>query len=154
MLYPASPSHENTAPPASSSHLKHTNHKLFPCCYRGDTRSHNVLTVLRPQVSDRHPALNSCRGDVVFGAVGACRVPVGWCVRGDLCQPVLLAMGAAAGAELAGGAGRVAAGQEAADADAPKEPAGGPAAPAERHGAGHHAQDGVERQQGQGGRRF
>lgn len=65
---------------------------------------------------------------------------------------MLLVVGAAAGAELAGGAGRVAAGQEATDADAPKEPAGRPATPAEHHAAGHHTQDDVENQQGQGGR--
>lgn len=74
------------------------------------------------------PALDSCRGYIfistVVGGCRACRGAVDWCVWGNFCQSALLAVGAAAGAELAGGAGRVAARYEATEADAPQEPAG------------------------------
>lgn len=105
---------------------------------------------------DWSTALNRSHGNVFLAAVGGgcCtrRCPIDGRVRGDLCQPMLLAVCAAAGTELAGGAGRVAARQKTANADSPKEPAGRPAAPAQHHAAGHHAQEDVEDQQGQGGR--
>lgn len=63
---------------------------------------------------DSPSALNSRRGNIFLSTVGggrcACRGSVDRCMRCDFCQSVLLAVGAAAGTELAGGAGRVAAG--------------------------------------------
>ena len=66
----------------------------------------------------------------------------------DLDGPVLSMVAAAPQAELAGGAGGVAAGQVAADAEAPEEPGRGPAAPAQQQGGAQHAQRHVQSQQG------
>ena len=73
-------------------------------------------------------------------------------VRGHLGGPVLSVVATAPQAELAGGAGGVAAGQVAADAEAPQEPGRGPAAPAQQQGGGQHPQRHVESQQGHRGR--
>lgn len=95
-------------------------------------------------------SLNSRQGNILIGAIklgGTGGGAVGRGVRGDLGQAVLLALRAAAGAELARRAGRVAAGQEATDAHAPQEPPGGPAAPTQHHAARRHPQQDVENQQ-------
>lgn len=59
-------------------------------------------------------SLNSRHGNIFISTVGGGRRvgrgPVDWCVWGDFGQTVLLVVGAAARAELARGAERVAAG--------------------------------------------
>ena len=89
---------------------------------------------------------------VNIGGYGPQQCSADWVVWGDLGGPVLSVVAAAPQAELAGGAGGVAAGQVAADAEAPQEPGRGPATPAQQQGGGQHTQRHIESQQGHGDR--
>lgn len=80
-----------------------------------DQRSAAVtFHICRADQANSPSALNSRYGNIFISTAvschSPCRCPVVGYVWGYFCQSVFLAVGAAAGTELAGGAGRVAAG--------------------------------------------
>lgn len=103
----------SSPPPSQLKHKPQSAHVVLPNVRRwlqlGSSVSMSLCATSHQPGSP--PALNICCGNVFLSAAGGRRfaawAPVGRCVRRDFSQAMLLAVGAA---QLAGGAGRVAAG--------------------------------------------